>query len=400
MKGSATDKTRPVVLVFPFDLMAHYVRSIAFARHFSSEFEFVFEASERYQAHVESAGFSSFPCERFEASEVMACARRFDFSWLNPGSIKRVFEAQVAAIEVHKPAFVVGDVSPTLRMAAEATGVKYVTITNGYMCRSYMYTRRLSYRHPASALMDKLPRPVAGGIIRMAEGLAFRNIHRPFRELRKKRGLKHVAGYLAEMEGDLNLICDHPGLFPQKQLAHNYMYIGPLHYKAAALAEPLDRKPTAGKKTVMVCMGSSGDWEKLAELGTPAFADLNIITAGDRDRVVTGSHVSACSFLDLDAVLPSCDVMICHGGNGTAYFGLRHGLFMLCLTDHFEQEWNVHRLEELGFGLHLNLSTRTLREEVEAAMNRRYTPVRWDKDHVDYPDRVRELLRTLAAEFA
>ncbi|RYF20266.1 MAG: hypothetical protein EOO42_12735 [Flavobacteriales bacterium] len=38
--------------------------------------------------------------------------------------------------------------------------------------------------------------------------------------------------------------------------------------------------------------------------------------------------------------------MICHGGNGTLYLGILTNVYMLCLSSHFEQEWNVHALEK------------------------------------------------------
>ena len=54
------------------------------------------------------------------------------------------------------------------------------------------------------------------------------------------------------------------------------------------------------------------------------------------------------------AVLPRCNLMICHGGNGTIYQALFFGLPVLAHTSIFEQEWNVQQLEALGLGASIN----------------------------------------------
>ena len=58
--------------------------------------------------------------------------------------------------------------------------------------------------------------------------------------------------------------------------------------------------------------------------------------------------------MNIDEAMKVTNLMICHGGNGTIYYGLRHGVYMLCITSHFEQEWNVHALERIGYGKSVN----------------------------------------------
>jgi UDP:flavonoid glycosyltransferase YjiC (YdhE family) len=48
--------------------------------------------------------------------------------------------------------------------------------------------------------------------------------------------------------------------------------------------------------------------------------------------------------------LPEVDLVICHGGNGTLYHALKNKVPVLCLEAHLEQTWNIHRMEELGYG--------------------------------------------------
>jgi UDP:flavonoid glycosyltransferase YjiC (YdhE family) len=183
---------------------------------------------------------------------------------------------------------------------------------------------------------------------------AFCHIHIPFKKIRKQLNLKTQRTYLDELEGDENLICDRPGLFPQKKLPDNYRIIGPLLYTNSTGEEEVLSKLDRDKKTICVCMGSTGNWAELEFLSDDFFSKFNIMTAGDTNRVITGKRVIKKAFLNLDAVLPACDYFICHGGNGTIYKALAHKIPLFCLPAHFEQEWNAKRIEELGFGKNIN----------------------------------------------
>jgi UDP-N-acetylglucosamine:LPS N-acetylglucosamine transferase len=47
------------------------------------------------------------------------------------------------------------------------------------------------------------------------------------------------------------------------------------------------------------------------------------------------------------------DILICHGGNGTVYQALSHGVPLLFFPGNFEQEWNIQRIIEMGLGARL-----------------------------------------------
>lgn len=355
MNGSGNGKHRERLLIFPFDLMSHYLRCLVLARHYP-EADIVFAASSKYDAFVHEAGYKTFPVEQFDPVKVMACSEKFDFSWLNVADIERVFLSQAEAIRKLQPDRVIGDTSPTLKMAAEVTGVPYTALMNGYMSPYYVCVRALSRTHPGHVHLYKLPPAIRDTIIRFAEKVSFRLVHQPFRKLRRKYRLKKVTDYMREMQGDDNLLCDELWLFPQRNLPANYTCIGPLLYKADTNAADdafLSALP-AGKKRVVVCMGSTGNWEQLAFLSSEKYSDYVFITAGDAKRCISGHHVVARSFVSLDRVLPDSALLICHGGNGTIHYGLKYKIPMVCLTSHFEQEWNVQRLEALGLGVSAN----------------------------------------------
>lgn len=341
------------ILVFPFNLQSHYLRCIVLMEQYK-EYEILFAYSTDYDPVVKKAGHRSFAVETFDAKRVMEDAAKFNFGWLNAKDIERVYVSQVEAIKKLQPHIVIGDTSPTLKMAAEATGTKYISLMNGYMSKYYDGVRNVSRTHYSYEYLKKLPPSIADVITVFAEKAAFRSVHQAFRQLRKKYGLKKIYSYLDELEGDENFICDHEDLFPQKKLPANYKVIGPLMYVSEGNETELIASLDKEKPTVCVCLGSSGSWNELKFLNKPEFCRINFIVAGDKQYVLKGDNMFHKDFVNLNKVLPMCCFMICHGGNGTIYEGLRHRIYMLCLTHHFEQEWNVGRLAQLGLGEAIN----------------------------------------------
>jgi UDP:flavonoid glycosyltransferase YjiC (YdhE family) len=340
-----------LILVFPFNLLSHYLRCLVLADSYDkNQYRILFLYSPQYARFVEQHGYETFACEQFQPEEVMECARNFDFSWLNEADLDKVLVSQIAAIRHYNAAIVIGDVAPTLNMAAEYTGAQYVSLLNGYMTKYYAVTRKVPRMHVSSDYLKVLPDMISDLITDFAEKLTFRKIHAPFKLLRKKYDLQAKADYISEIEGDTNLICDLPDLFPQKNLPANYSFTGPLIYQYADLESDWLEEIPLEKPVIFVSMGSTGDWERLTFLNDPYYSRYVVITAGDTNKYVCAPHIISRDFVNLTQVLKKSDLMICHGGNGTIYPGIINRVYLLCLSSHFEQEWNMHALEKNGYG--------------------------------------------------
>lgn len=338
---------KPLLLVFPFNYLSHYLRCLVLARYLKPYFEIIFAYSEQYISFISKEGFKVFPCSSFNAEEVLSNVKDFDFSWLNQQDLEAVFSGQISAIKKYQPAAVLGDAMPTLKMAAEYTGVPYLSLLNGYMTKYYSDVRSISETHPVSGYIKNLPPFLKNKLTVLGESFAFRTIHKPFKKLRSKYGLRPAHTYLDELEGDYNLICDSVYLFPQKKMPENYILITPLIYDGGSRSD-VSTKLDRSKKTIFISMGSTGDWKALSSLNHPCFCRYNVITAGDQQGVLNALHIIRTGFISPAEVLPFTDLVICHGGNGTVYQVLSYGLPLLCKPVHFEQEWNVHALEKKG----------------------------------------------------
>ena len=204
----------------------------------------------------------------------------------------------------------------------------------------------------------------------MGEKFTFKQIHRPFHQLRIGLELNHLDNYLSETEGDLNYICDLPALFPQRQLPGNYTCIGPLVYQGLATELWIDQLG-ADKPIICVSMGSSGDWKVLSFLNDPYYSKYTVVIAGYRGNLYTGSHILVKDFVNLQQLLAKASLMICHGGNGTLYLGILANVYMLCITNHFEQEWNVQALERNNHGeFALDLTELQWRERIGSGIKK------------------------------
>ncbi len=71
-------------------------------------------------------------------------------------------------------------------------------------------------------------------------------------------------------------------------------------------------------------------------------------------KILKGPHITGKIFLDHNSILPFAKVMICHGGNGTIYQALAHGVPVLGITSMFEQEWNMQQVRQHGLGESVN----------------------------------------------
>ena len=60
-------------------------------------------------------------------------------------------------------------------------------------------------------------------------------------------------------------------------------------------------------------------------------------------------------FVNTAKLLPHCDMVCCHGGNGTLYQALHHGLPCVVVATHAEQHFGGKRVRELGLGVSLTL---------------------------------------------
>lgn len=335
------------ILVFPFDLLSHYLRCIELSRRYISTNDVFFIDSNKFREILKRENITPLTCLQFDSTEVLKHIKKFSFSWLKEREMEAILLDQVRCIQEHKPAFVIGDFAPTLKMAAEITGTRFISVINGYMSKYYALQRPIPSPHPAAFLQHIVPKKHFEKVMVDAEKIAFRKIHKPFKILRNKYELKEQEYFLDELEGDETFICDNEKIFPQENMPESYKIIGPLLYYSE---QPNTVQLNNDKKNILVTFGSSGEWKNVKCLNDEAFSMYNIITAGDKQNVLGASHITSYDFIDFNAILPQMNLVICHGGNGTLNQAYQFNVPFIAIPSIFEQEWNAARFEEVMRG--------------------------------------------------
>lgn len=344
-------QNKPKLLVFPFNLLSHYVRSIELCKHYTIDYSVLFKESRTYVNLLKDENIDTFQCKEFDVEFVMQSVKKFQFDWLNEQDLENIFLDQVRCINEYKPAMVIGDMSVTLKMATEYTNTKYISLINGYMSKYYALQRPITSMHPAAYIEKMLPSFIFKYILKNRELKKFKDIHQPFKTIRKKYRLKEFDSYLDELEGNETILCDNPQIFPQHQLPSNYKIIGPLFYNPSTKkSSEIAIKKETDKKSILVSFGSSGEWEKIKCLNNSIFSNYNIYTAGDKNQLLKAEHIIPLDFSDFNQLLPHINLLICHGGNGTLNLAHKHKIPFIAFPSIMEQEWNSLRFQEIGIG--------------------------------------------------
>jgi len=335
------------ILILPFPLLAHYARCYELFAPLAASHDVTFAGDPLCCHFLTERGVKALPCESFERARVIDSSRAFDFSWLSHDSISRVFRGYVSLIRYLSPDIVVSDAAQVAGLACDYTGVPHLAVMNAYMSRWFAGVRGIPEGHPAEHYKAITPPWLFSRIVSLAEAASMYKVHAPFRALRKALRLRSRKGFLAEQEGDHTCVIDDPSIFPLKKLPPSVSLLGPVFY---GVNEVTTREaPPLGNSTIIVSMGSSGDWEGLRMLTDPIFAKFSIRCVGVCPDYLTAPHITRVPFLSPKELYRDASAMICHGGNGTIYQAIAHGITTLCRPSFFDQEWNVTQFERSGW---------------------------------------------------
>ena len=268
--------------------------------------------------------------------------------------LETFIDAELALYRSLQPDLVLLDNRPSARTSADIVGIPTAAVLNVHMS-NYRRIPFFSYRQmtgglPGTALADRLENAIERQIYdRLVMG--------GLNSIRKKRGLKRRYAYEHE-EGDLSLLADIPEFNPVNTLPPHARYIGPLTWHNTLPAPACLDKLDPAKPTAYFTLGSEGLDELVAHLGELAQQGIQIIVATGAAQL-SGLSVPAGVFLEqyinTDALLPHCDLVCCHGGNGTLYQALGYGLPCVVVATHAEQHYGGKRIQELGLGLSFTL---------------------------------------------
>ena len=267
--------------------------------------------------------------------------------------LEHFIAAELALYRACTPDLVLLDNRPSARTSADIAGIRTAAVLNVHMS-NYRRTPFFSYRQlapwlPGAGIADRLE----NGIERVVYD---RLVMSGLNAIRRKRGLVRRYAYEHE-EGDRSLFPDLPEFNSVDVMPAHASFVGPLTWRndlpAPACLDRLDRS----KPTAYFSLGSEGLDELVAELGELSKEGIQVVvsTGVDTSDTAAPDGVFLERYVNVEALLPHCAIVCCHGGNGTLYQAMRHGLPCVVVATHAEQHYGGKRIEELGLGRALTL---------------------------------------------
>lgn len=258
----------------------------------------------------------------------------------------------------YQPDLVLIDNRPTARTSAEKAGLKTVAVLNAHMSNYrripfFSYTQLLgSDRLPGVPQLDRAENAIE---CRMYDRLVMSSLN----QIRQGWDLRRLYAFEHE-EGDLSLLADIPEFNPVRQLPNHARYIGPLTWRNTLPAPKCLDRLKADRLTAYFTLGSEGLEELVSELGILTREGIQVVVACGAATFSPTVNIPEGVFLEqyvnTDVLLPHCDLVCCHGGNGTLYQALAFGLPIVVVSTHAEQHFGGKRIRELGLGQAMRLS--------------------------------------------
>ncbi len=371
-----TESKRTILMVGDGNFLAHISRLLEVALQLRDRLghRVRFAGTGKFMRLVREAGFEVDSIYTVDRDTTLELAKRAGLVnnrwWYN--TVKKSVESDLEVLRRIQPDAVVGDMHWTLHTSSEMAGIPYISITNACWTN---YDASPLYAFDDHFSTRLLGRRLASKVMPYLKEMLSSYWARAYRQLRKEWGLdpKRAKNIFQVIEGDMTLLADIPEYAPTTELPENVHYVGPILWESAwanwTPPEWLDNlDPT--KPTIYFTMGSTGEVGYFQEVAR-AFAESDYQIVTTTGGLVDSLDVVPENFHMLDfapglEIMKRADVVLNHGGNGTIYQCIKAGIPIIGIPAHVDQERNLQRVQDLGFGLKLRESTCTGREILEA----------------------------------
>lgn len=347
------------ILCLPYThTLSHISRPLAIAAELRERgHEIIFAGDSPKDHFIRGEGFEVLPTYQVEPDILFNRIRQGKLQFVSDEELYRLIAADRDLYRQVQPDLVLSDGRFSAPLSAGLDGIPQAAVVNvsstEYRALPYIpFFEWLpeKFLKRDSALWKSLDR------FNLAlEMLVFDNAATVFKKLSRGFALPRTVTATNCLAGnDLTLLADIPEYFPTRDLPADYHYIGPLTWQSP-LPPPAWWPPkNDGKRLVYFTMGTTwmgGSfttlYERLRQEGLTAI----IATGGQAQGLETiEGEVYVEEFVDGDLVMAACDLVVCHGGNGTIYQALQHGKPIVGIPTIPDQQFNMRRVKALGVG--------------------------------------------------
>lgn len=310
---------------------------------------------------IEEEGFPTLPFYQIRPDDLFGRIRDGKIKFVTDDELDKMIQSDREVYREVKPDLVLADGRFSSMISAGIEKIPHAAIVN---------VSSTEYRAlPYVPFFDWLPAEFARRLHPLnlwLEMQLFDNLASAFKKWSKKHRLRRpVTATNCLCGNDLTLMADIEDYFPTRNLPSHYHYVGPLTWQKGVALPSWWPPQTSGKKLLYITMGTTwmgGSFENLYSLirdqGWAA-----IITTGGQIKDAEGKGLKSIpgeiyleEFIAGEEVMKVCDLVVCHGGNGTIYQALEQGRPIIGIPTIPDQEFNMRRVEALGVGVKLSMA--------------------------------------------
>ena len=359
MFGHNTTLKNQEILVLPYShTLSHISRPLVVSKELRDRgHEVVFAGESPKTTFIRQEGFNVLSLHEPDPDELFGNIRKGKLRFISDAEIERMIEADLSLYSEVKPDIVLTDGRFTAPISTHIAGLRHIAIVN---------VSSTEYRAlPYIPFFDWIPEWLIKrdrGLWKMLDLLnlklemfVFDNVMNIFKKLSKRYGLKKTVTATNCLTGkDITLLADSQEYFSTRNLPGNYHYIGPITWQSN-MSPPVWWPPKRnGNHLIYITMGTTGIgdfFHRVHKLIKESELTAIITTGAQVGEMETiDGKIYVEPFIDGDLVMEECDLVICHGGNGSVNLAILHGKPIIGIPTIPDQAYNMRRVEALGVG--------------------------------------------------
>ena len=323
----------------------------------------VFAARGKCRAYIEQCGF--------EVEDVLELDPELSVSYINKSSLDYHTRDSIAdfvaserrLIEKHDADVVVDLHRPTLKLSAMLAHTPRAVLCNTVLTRYYAGQKFLPESHPLSDYVKFLPNAILRPVSAWTEEKLFQSWVKPYNAYLDGRSGVRYESMKDLFEGDATILMDAPEFAPSIKLPSHVHAVGPLVHEQTERVPVWYSKLDPDKRSIFVYLGSYGEqFTRIVDYLGQLFASepgVQIVAATgglyDYSGASAPPNVIVSDYVPASLVLShNCIAMITHGGRGSIYSALHHGVPIVGIPNQGEQEWNLDAVVRFGLGRKLS----------------------------------------------
>lgn len=352
-----------LILCIPYThALSHLSRPLRVAQELMNRgHEVLFAGSSSKTRFIRDVGFPVIPLHEPDPDVLFGNIRKGKLRFVDDEELARMIDADRAIFREVRPDLVLSDGRFSAGISTALEEISHAAIVNvsSTAYRALPYIPLFDWIPPWLIKRDGFLWNRLDSLNLVAEKFIFDRGMPAFATLSSRYGIVPPVTATSCLTGkDLTLLADIPEYFPANNLPPSYQYIGPLTWKQNLSPPDWWPPPRDYGPIIYITMGTTGvaDFFRIV---TETFvkAGMVIIMSTGAQIAVPVAHCGNFfveEYLDGDLAMDTCDIVVCHGGNGTIYQALSHGKPVVGIPTIPDQAFNMRRVEALGVGKMLN----------------------------------------------